>query len=49
MVKIFGMILATILLAGCTAESVTKESIEARAEAPEVITTRRFIVLVNFP
>jgi curli production assembly/transport component CsgG len=49
MVKIFGMILATILLAGCTAESVTKESIEARAEAPEVITTKRFNELVNLP
>jgi curli production assembly/transport component CsgG len=49
MVKIFGMVFASLLLAGCTAESVTKEMIEARAESPEVITTKRFNELVNLP
>ena len=49
MVKILGMVFASLLLAGCTAESVTKEMIETRAEAPEVITTKRFNELVNLP
>jgi curli production assembly/transport component CsgG len=49
MVKIFGMVFASLLLTGCTAESVTKETIEARAEAPEVITTKRFNELVSLP
>jgi len=47
MVKIIGMILATLLLAGCTAENVTKEVIEAQVDAPEVITNKRFNELAN--
>jgi curli production assembly/transport component CsgG len=49
MVKKFGMILATLLLAGCSPSQVTKESIELAAEAAEVITAKRFNELVNLP
>lgn len=47
MVKIVGMVLATLLLAGCTAENVTKEAIEANVDAPEIITNKRFNELLN--
>jgi curli production assembly/transport component CsgG len=47
MVKIIGMVLATLLLAACTAENVTKEVIEAQVDAPEVITNKRFNELAS--
>lgn len=47
MVKIIGMVLATLLLAGCTAETVTHEKIEAQVDEPEIIVNKRFNELMN--
>jgi len=46
MVK-YGVVLAGLLLAGCVPELATKESIEAAAEQPEIITNKRFNELAN--
>jgi curli production assembly/transport component CsgG len=47
MVKIFGIVLASLLLIGCMPTQVTKETMEVTVEAPEVITTKRFNELAN--
>jgi len=48
-VKLFGMILASMLLAGCTVETNTKERIEELSEPAEIITRKRSNDLVNLP
>jgi curli production assembly/transport component CsgG len=49
MVRAFGIILATLLLAACTAETNTREKIEAMSEPAEIITRKRSNELVNLP
>ena len=46
MVK-YGVVLAGLLLSGCVPELATKETIEAAAEQPEIITNKRFNELAN--
>ena len=45
--RIFGIIFASVFLAACSPDTVTRETIEAAAEAPEIITHKRFNELVN--
>lgn len=49
MVRLFGIVLASMLLAACTAETNTREKIEAMSEPAEVITRKRSNELVNLP
>ena len=47
MVKLFSALCASMFLMGCVPELVTKETIEAAAEQPEIITNKRFNELAN--
>ena len=49
MVRILGIVLASMLLAACTAETNTREQIEAISEPAEIITRKRSNELVNLP
>ena len=46
MVK-YVLLLASLVLAGCTGSNVTKEKMEAQVEAPEIVTHKRFNELYN--
>jgi len=48
MVKYVAIVLS-LFLAGCTANDITKDKIEAEVDAPEIITRKRFNELVNVP
>jgi curli production assembly/transport component CsgG len=41
-----GVVIAT-LLSGCTGQNIDKDKIEAAADAPEIITTKRFNEIIN--
>ena len=50
MVKYATLLLAAIVLAGCSKSTATSSSqIEAQVDAPEIITAKRFNELVNLP
>ena len=49
MVRIIGMIFATLLLAACAAPTDTRERIEELSEPAEIITRKRSNELVNLP
>jgi curli production assembly/transport component CsgG len=47
MVKIFGMVFASLLLVGCASDQVNRETIEQAAESPEVVKNKRFNEIAN--
>lgn len=49
MVRLFGIVLACIMLAACMPTSDTREKIEAMSEPAEIITRKRSNELVNLP